>query len=259
MSERGGRLEGKRAMVTGAGSGIGRAVALRYAREGARVGLLERRADAVAETVSLIEGTGGECIPLPCDVSSEAQVAGSLDTIVKEWGGLDIVAGVAGIELAGTGDARVDELELSIWERTIGTNLTGMFLTCKYGVRGLLSSGGGAVIVTGSPCGILGHCAAEHAYSASKAGTHGLVRVMAADYASRNIRVNCVIPGFIDTPLNAGVIADAAMLADANRGIPAKRPGKADEVAALYVWLASDEASYVTGAFFTADGGQTAV
>ncbi len=195
MSERGGRLEGKRAMVTGAGSGIGRAVALRYAREGARVGLLERRADAVAETVSLIEGTGGECIPLPCDVSSEAQVAGSLDTIVKEWGGLDIVAGVAGIELAGTGDARVDELELSIWERTIGTNLTGMFLTCKYGVRGLLSSGGGAVIVTGSPCGILGHCAAEHAYSASKAGTHGLVRVMAADYASRNIRVNCVIPG----------------------------------------------------------------
>ena len=259
MNKRSRRREGKRALVTGAGSGIGRAVAIRFAGEGARVGLLDVREGVANETESLIRSAGGESIALPCDVSQEREVARSVDRITEAWRGLDVVVGVAGIELAGTGDARVDELDLAIWQRTLATNLTGMFLTCKYGVRGLLASGGGSVIVTGSPCGILGHCAAEHAYSASKAGTHGLVRVMAADYAASRIRVNCVIPGFIDTPLNAAMMADEKIVAEASATIPARRPGKPEEVAPLYVWLASDEASYVTGAFFTADGGQTAV
>ncbi len=246
-------------MVTGAASGIGRAVAIRYAAEGARVGLVDRSVEGNEETASLIRVGAGECMVLACDVSQEPEVSRSVDAIVDRWQGLDIVVGVAGIELAGTGDARVDALNVEMWDRTIATNLTGMFLTCKHGVRALLATGGGSVIVTGSPCGLLGFCAAEHAYSASKAGTHGLVRVMAADYAKDGIRVNCVVPGFIDTPLNAGLIADSARVDEFVKTIPARRPGRPEEVASLYVWLASDEASYVTGAFFTADGGQTAV
>lgn len=254
-----GRLAGKRAFVTGGGSGIGRAVAVRFAVEGARVGIIGRRRDALKETAALAREAGGECLVLPGDVSREADVEAAVAAIIAAWGGLDVVVGVAGIELFASGDTRVHELDISIWQQTVDVNLTGMYLTCKHGVRALLASGGGSVIITGSPCGLFGHCAGEHAYSASKAGTHGLVRVMAADYSRDGIRVNCVIPGFIDTPINAPVFADPAFLATAQSGIPMGRAGQAEEVAPLYVWLASDEASYVTGAFFTADGGQTAV
>ena len=259
MSTHGRRLEGKRALVTGAGSGIGRAVALRYANEGAKVALLDRNRAGIDETLGLLASADGVGLALTADVSQESDVTAAVEEITTAWGGLDILAGIAGIELAGAGDARVDALDLAVWQRTIDTNLTGMFLTCKHGVRALLASGGGSVIITGSPCGLLGCCAAEHAYSASKAGTHGLVRVMAADYAAQGIRVNCVVPGFIDTPINAAMMADPALVEDFCKSVPARRPGRPDEVAALFVWLASEEASYVTGAFYTADGGQTAV
>ncbi|MCC6628268.1 MAG: SDR family oxidoreductase [Chloroflexi bacterium] len=254
-----GRLAGKRAIVTGAGSGIGRATAQRFAREGARVALVERRQPALAEVAGQIAAAGGTALALTTDVAREDEIERAVAAAVAAWGGLDVVVAVAGIELFGQGDDRVDRLELAVWQQILDVNLTGMFLTCKHGVRALLRTGGGSVIVTGSPTGLYGGALGEHAYSASKAGCHGLARVMANEYARDGIRVNVVIPGFIDTPLNAPVFADPAGVAAYCESIPARRPGQPEEIAAMNVWLASDEASYAIGGFFVVDGGQTAV
>jgi NAD(P)-dependent dehydrogenase (short-subunit alcohol dehydrogenase family) len=254
-----GRLAGKRALVTGAASGIGRATALRFADDGARVALLDVQADKLEGVASEIAGQGGDALAIPTDVSSEDQVRAAVDRALEAFGGLDSVVGVAGIELYAEGDTGVHELELSVWQRTLDTNLTGMFLTCKHGVRALLASGGGSVVVTGSPTGLFGFAAGETAYSASKSGCHGLARVIANEYAERNIRCNIVVPGFIDTPLNEEFIKDAAAVAEITRNIPMRRPGSAGEVAAMIAWLASDDASYATGGFYMVDGGQTSV
>jgi NAD(P)-dependent dehydrogenase (short-subunit alcohol dehydrogenase family) len=253
------RLAGKRALVTGAGSGIGEATAILYAAEGARVGLVARRQQMLEDVAARIRADGGEVLVLPCDVSKEPEVAAAFARVVEAWGGLDVCVGVAGIEPYDRGDTKCHELELSVWDEVIGINLTGMFLTCKYAIREMLKVGGGSLIITGSPCGGMGHCLGETAYSASKAGTHGLVRTLANDYARDNIRVNCVIPGFIDTPMNKVFIEQAPSLEELCANIPMRRPGHADEVAPMNVWLASDESSYACGAFFTIDGGQMAV
>ena len=130
-----------------------------------------------------------------------------------------------------TGDARVDKLELAAWDRLIATNLTGMFLTCKHAVRLIEASGGGSIVVIGSPTGLYGFAFGEHGYSASKGGVHALARVMAGELAALGIRVNIVVPGFIDTPMNAHVVADAELMADAEQLIPLRRIGQPSEVA----------------------------
>jgi NAD(P)-dependent dehydrogenase (short-subunit alcohol dehydrogenase family) len=167
---------------------------------------------------------------------------------------------VAGIELYQQGDDKVDQLSLEIWQHIIDINLTGMFLSCKHAARAMLQGRqGGSIIITGSPTGMYGHALGEHAYSASKAGCHGLVRVMANEYAADGIRVNCVIPGFIDTAVNIPVFQDPQALHDLCQTIPMRRAGHPDELAGIYAWLASDDASYTTGAFFVIDGGETAI
>jgi len=252
-------LEGKRCFVTGAASGIGLATARRFVREGGRVALFDLNAQGLDTALVALGSDAEACIALPGDVSREADVVAAISRTVASWGGLDVCVGAAGIEPYDSGDADAHLLDVSVWQRVIDVNLTGMFLTCKHAIAAMLSSGGGSVIVTGSPTGAFGFAAGETAYSASKAGCHGLARVMAAEYAAMGIRVHVVVPGFIDTPINAGVVADEQQLHALLGAIPMRRMGTADEVASLNAWLASDEASYVTGGFIMVDGGQTAV
>lgn len=260
MGREPGRLAGRRAVITGAGTGIGEATAILFAREGARVGLIGRREALLQKVEASIASEGGEALVLPCDVSKEDQVAASFALAEERWGGIDTCVGVAGIELYDLGDDRVDRLELSIWQQTIDVNLTGMFLTLKYAVRAMLKVGGGAIVVTGSPTGQYGFSLGEDAYSASKAGCHGLARVVANEVARDKIRVNIVVPGFIDTPISERFIRDHPADVEALCGtIPVRRAGHATEVAAMNLWLCSDEASYACGAYFVVDGGLTSV
>jgi 3-oxoacyl-[acyl-carrier protein] reductase len=249
-------LEGKRSIVTGAGSGMGRAAAVRFAAEGARVGLIDLDEASAASVAAEIDAAGGEALVLQADVRSEDDVAAAVGRAAAAWDGLDVIVANAGVQLAGQDD-RADRLALEVWQRTIDINLTGVFLTCKHGIRVLLAGGGGAVVCTCSPTGQYGVAPGYDAYSASKAGVYGLVRVMAADYAQENIRVNGVIPGYTNTPMTNWVTdSDRETLL---RGIPLNRPGEPEEVAAVMAFLASDDTPYVTGAVWAADGGMTAV
>jgi NAD(P)-dependent dehydrogenase (short-subunit alcohol dehydrogenase family) len=227
-----GRLAGKRALVSGAGAGIGRAAALKFA------------------VVALLD------VDEPCDVRAGAQVRTAVERAVASFGGLDIIIANAGVQLAGLDD-RADRLDLDVWRQTLDVNLTGIFLVCKFGIHELLAAGGGAVVCTCSPTGLFGCAPGYDAYSASKGGVAGLVRVMAADYAADGIRVNGVVPGYMDTAMTGWVTAEEheALLAT----IPLGRAGRAEEVAAVMSFLASDEASYTTGAIWAADGGMTAI
>jgi NAD(P)-dependent dehydrogenase (short-subunit alcohol dehydrogenase family) len=252
-----GRFNGKRAIITGASKGIGRATSIRFAREGGRAALISRTRADLEEVAAIIAADGGEALVLPADVSNEEALSAAIDAAAKEWGGLDIVVSNAGIELPFE-DSTANALPLDVWQKIMNTNLTGQFLTCKHGISHLLEGGGGTVVMVGSPCGVRGFCFQEHAYTASKGGIVALMQVMAVDYAPHNIRVNACIPGFIDTPMNAHVMADPELLETWSATIPNKRPGTAEEVAGVILFLASDEASYVLGSAFVVDGGQLA-
>lgn len=251
-------LKDKYAIISGAASGIGRATAARFAAEGAAVVLLDVDEEGTRRLAAEINGKGGRALPIMTDVSNEQQVADAVSKAYETWGALTTVVCNAAV-LLHDGDAPVHELELEVWERTIATNLTGAFLVAKHGVRALLECGGGSVIFSGSPTGMLGVSPGLDAYSASKGGVHGLMRVMAVDYAQTGIRVNAVVPGFTETPQTAFIRDDEGAMKSLLNVIPLGRPGKAEEVAAVMTFLASDEASYVTGAYFHVDGGITAI
>jgi NAD(P)-dependent dehydrogenase (short-subunit alcohol dehydrogenase family) len=253
-----GLLAGKRAVVTGAGSGIGRETALICAREGARVGALDidlHAATATAEAIAAAHGEGA-ALALPADLRDEDQVEAAVGQLREAWGGLDIVIGCAGVQLAGEDD-RADRLSLEVWRRTIDINLTGMFLIAKHGIRELLRAGSGSVVLTCSPTGLFGCAPGYDAYSSSKAGVYGLVRVLAADYAADGIRVNGVIPGYTRSAMTSWVTPQQH--ADLLTTIPLGRAGEPGEVGEVIAFLASDRTPYTTGGVWAADGGMTAI
>jgi NAD(P)-dependent dehydrogenase (short-subunit alcohol dehydrogenase family) len=254
----GGRLRGKRCIVTGAARGIGRATALRFAAEGARTALLDVDREALAEAGAEVRAQGAEALELHGDVSDEGAVAAAVAQVAGAFGGLDVIVANAATQLTDRDD-RVDRLDAGVWRRTLEVNLTGVFHTAKHGVRALLRSGGGTVVCTASPAGLYGLARDLDAYSASKAGVYGLIRVMASDYARENVRVNGVLPGVTETPMNHWWMEDPRARAELVRSIPLGRPARAEEIAAVIAFLATDEASYVTGAVWTVDGGLTAV
>lgn len=252
-------LKGKVAAVTGAGSGIGQAAAERLGAEGCKVAVLDVNEAGAKATVDHIKAAGGEAVAIKTDVSNEASVEAAFKKVVDHFGQLDILVSNAGI-FSGARDNTVDGLSKDVWDEIMGVNLTGMYLTCKHGVKAIkTTSGRGAVVLTGSPTGMSGCTPANIAYGSSKGGVHGLSRVMAVDHAPEGIRVNVVVPGFTLTPIVRELVADPKVYEWQIQNIPLKRGAEPEEIAGAVAFLASDDASYMTGSFMFVDGGLTAI
>jgi NAD(P)-dependent dehydrogenase (short-subunit alcohol dehydrogenase family) len=249
------RFAGKVALVTGAASGIGRAAALAFARDGAKVVVADIAVGGGEETVRMIEAARGEAIFVEADVSQAAAVEAMVRKAVETYGRVDCAFNDAGTvgEMASTVDCTEDN-----WEHIINVNLKGVWLCMKCEIRQMLQQGGGAIVNMSSVSGIRG---LENflAYTASKGGILELTRTAALEYSRLGIRINAICPGTIDTPMVAGVVAEKPELMDEFRSLhPIGRIGKPEEVAEAVVWLCSDAASFVTGHALAVDGGYLA-
>ena len=252
-------LKGKTAVVTGSGAGIGQAAAIRLAEEGCQLGIFDWNAAAAKATVETIRAAGGQAIAVTVDVREEAQVEAAYAEVLKAFGKVDIVCSNAAI-FSGARDRAVDELPKEVWDEMLGINLTGMYLTCKHGIRAIKATAGkGAVVLTGSPTGMSGCTPANVAYGSSKGGVHALSRVMAVDHAKDGIRVNVVVPGFTLTQIVRELVADPKVYEWQIAQIPLRRGAEPHEVAGAIAFMASDDASYMTGSFMFVDGGLTAI
>jgi NAD(P)-dependent dehydrogenase (short-subunit alcohol dehydrogenase family) len=249
-----GSFTGKVAFVTGAGSGIGRAAALAFAREGATVVLADRSEESNQETARMIENLGARALTVTCDVTRTEDVKAALHEAVEAFGRLDFAFNNAGSEQPITAAADLTEEE---WDRIVGINLRGVFLCMKYEIPLMLRNGGGVIVNTSSGAGVKGF-RAQAAYAAAKHGVIGLTKSAALDYASQNIRINAVCPGIIETSMMqrfTGGTSKGREKVIAQE--PVGRMGKPEEIAAAVVWLCSDPAAFVIGHAMLIDGGQT--
>lgn len=247
-------LKGKVALITGAGSGIGRAIALLFAREGAKIVVADISEADGEKSVGLIKKAGGEAVFVEGDVSKAEVARRMADAAVGEYGKLDILCNNAGIESVGT----IVDVSEEKWEKVINVNLKGTFLCSKYAIPRIIERGGGVVINIASVLGLIGS-KGEAAYCASKGAIVSLTRAMALDFASQNIRVNCICPGSVLTPTFRRVIGSSGDYERAFKKnlekIPLKRVAEPEEIAYAALYLASDKSSYVTGSVLVIDGG----
>lgn len=243
------RFKDKVAFVTGAGSGIGRAAAIAFAAEGARVAIVDRSEDALRHVEAAVSAAGGEALALTCDVSFPDQIESAVSRTVEAFGRLDVAFNNAGVENRATPLA---DIELEEWDRIIGINLRGTFVCMKHEIAQMLKQGGGVVVNTSSGAGIRG-VAGGASYAASKHAIIGMTKSAALDYAKCNIRVNAVLPGNIETPMmdrfTAGDIQKAIDLE------PVGRLGKPEEIAEAVLWMSSNVGGFVTGSSIVVDGG----
>lgn len=253
----GGRLAGRVAIVTGGGSGIGRATALRLASEGAAVAVADIREEASGTVAAEIAAAGGSALAVRADVAAEADVVELVRRTVDSFGHLDILHSNAGVLLPGS----VTELSLADWQRTLDVNLTGAFLVSRAAIPEMRRAGRGAIVLTSSVSGVVAEPAIA-AYCATKGGLVMLAKQMAVDYAREGIRVNAVCPGWIDTPFNDPVIERSggreALQPWIDSMVPMGRQGTPDEVADAILFLVSDESRLVTGHALMVDAGLTA-
>ena len=250
------RLDGKVALITGAGNGMGQVASVLFAREGARIVVADWSEDGGAETVAAVEAAGGEATFVKVDVAKADQVERMVATTMERFGALHVLYNNAGI-FPGD-DGGVTETPEPTWDRVMDVNLKGVWLGCKYGVPAMLESGGGSIVNVASFVALMGAATAQVAYTASKGGVLAMTREIAVEYGRRNIRANSLCPGPIATPMLEELMSDPARKQRRLVHIPMGRLGEAEELAKAALFLASDESSFMTGAQLVVDGGITA-